>query len=156
MHRTFSQNYLTPRENRKEGNDQESIQLPKPFCPRHQRKRRTHLKQRHHNQNILQAESQKDSFFPKIGQMAMQKKKKKKKKNITRTYMRKLTMTETVTTLERSVKILEGVCVCGGGGILSLSLSSAVIYSRHLFSLCEWQLILVPCGGGRTSHRTLP
>ena len=38
-------------ENRKEGNDQKSIQLPNTLRPRHQRKRRTHLKQRHHNQN---------------------------------------------------------------------------------------------------------
>ena len=37
--------------NRKEGNGQESIQLPNTFRQRHQRERRTHLKQRHHNQN---------------------------------------------------------------------------------------------------------
>ena len=37
--------------NRKEGNDQEPIQLPNIFRPRHQRERRTHLKQRHRNQN---------------------------------------------------------------------------------------------------------
>ena len=37
---------------RTEGNDQESIQVPNTFRPRHQRERRTHLKQRHHNQNI--------------------------------------------------------------------------------------------------------
>ena len=33
----------------KEGNDQESIQLSNIFRQRHQRERRTHLKQRHHN-----------------------------------------------------------------------------------------------------------
>ena len=36
----------------KEGNDQESIQLPNTFHSKHQRGRRTFLKQRHHNQNI--------------------------------------------------------------------------------------------------------
>ena len=45
--------------------------------------------QRHHNQT-LQAESQKDSVFPKIGQTAIQNKKK-----ITRTYMQRRTMTTT-------------------------------------------------------------
>ena len=37
--------------NKTEGNDQESIQLPNTFRPRHQRKNKTHLQQRHHNQN---------------------------------------------------------------------------------------------------------
>ena len=52
-------------EYRKEDNDQESIQLPNTFRPRHQRERRTPLK---HGTTIktLQAERQKDSFFPKI------------------------------------------------------------------------------------------
>ena len=36
---------------RKEGNDQESIQLPNTFDPRPRKERRTHLKQRHHNPN---------------------------------------------------------------------------------------------------------
>ena len=35
----------------KEGNDQGLIQLPNTLRPRHQRERRTHLQQRHHNQN---------------------------------------------------------------------------------------------------------
>ena len=37
--------------NRKEGNDQESIQSHNTFHPKHQRERRTHLMQRHNNQN---------------------------------------------------------------------------------------------------------
>ena len=43
--------------NRKEGNDQESIQLPNTFRPRHQRTRRTHLKQRHRNQTLQSKKS---------------------------------------------------------------------------------------------------
>ena len=77
-----------------EGNDQESIHLPSTFRPRHEKERRTYLKQRT-TIKTLQAESQKDSFFQK-------KKKKKngqpavKNKNFTRTYMQRHTMTETV------------------------------------------------------------
>ena len=37
--------------NRKEGNDQESIQFPNTFRPRRQKEGRTYLKQRHHNEN---------------------------------------------------------------------------------------------------------
>ena len=37
--------------NTKEVNDQESINFPNTFRPRHQRKRKTHFKQRHHNEN---------------------------------------------------------------------------------------------------------
>ena len=91
--------------NRKEGNDQEWIQFPNTFRPRHQKERRMHLKQRHHNQNTT---SQKGSFVPKIGRMAIQN------KSFTRTYMQRHTMTEIVnhcrsTALEWSVKILLGV-----------------------------------------------
>ena len=45
--KAFSQNVL----NRKDGNDQETIQLPNTFRSRLQRERKKHLKQRHHNQN---------------------------------------------------------------------------------------------------------
>ena len=38
---------LTLKHNRKEGNDQESIQLPNTVRPRHQRERRTHKKHGH-------------------------------------------------------------------------------------------------------------
>ena len=61
--------------NRKKGNDQESIQLPNTFRPRHQRERSMHLKQWYHNQT-LQEKRQKDNYFPKIGQTAIQNKKK--------------------------------------------------------------------------------
>ena len=52
----------------------------------------------------VQAESQKDSFFPKNGQMVIQNENK-----FTRTYMRRISKTEIVnhsrrTVLERSVK----------------------------------------------------
>ena len=40
-----------PKANKKKGNDQKSIQLNNTFRQRHQRERRTHLKQQHHNQN---------------------------------------------------------------------------------------------------------
>ena len=39
------------KKNRNEGNDQESIQLPNIFRSRHQRVRRTHIKQQHHIHN---------------------------------------------------------------------------------------------------------
>ena len=89
--------------NRKEGNDQKSIQLHSTFRPRHQRERRTHLKQRHHNQNISNRKPKGQFLFQNICQMAIQN------KNFTRTYTQRHTMTEIVnhsrsTTLERSVK----------------------------------------------------
>ena len=60
--------------NRKEGNDQKSIQLPNTFRPSHQGKRKTHLKQRLHNQNTTSRKPNRQ-FFPKIGQTAIQNKK---------------------------------------------------------------------------------
>ena len=88
--------------NKKESNNLESIQLPNTFRRRHQRERRTHLKQRHQNTT---SSSQKDNFFSKkIGQTAIQN------KNFTRTYMQRRTTIEVInhsrsTGLERSVKI---------------------------------------------------
>ena len=49
--------------NRKEGNDQESIQLPNTFRQRYQRERRTHLKQRHHNQNTASRKAKGQFLF---------------------------------------------------------------------------------------------
>ena len=57
---------IANRLSRKEGNAQESIQLPYTFRPRHQGERRTHLKQRHHNKNTT-------SRKQKIGPTAIQK-----------------------------------------------------------------------------------
>ena len=85
----------------------------------------------------LQAESQKDSFFPKIGQTAIQN------KNSTRTYMQIHRMTETVnrsrsTALERSVKIFTG----GGGGDFNqfyMATTSLLImpwYTQDICSVC--------------------
>ena len=97
-------NPLMQNANRKESNDQESIKLPNTFRPRHQRERRTHLKQRHKenttNQNKQKAK--RTVFFPKNGQTAIQN------KHFTKIYMQRHTMTEIVnhsrsTVLERSV-----------------------------------------------------
>ena len=64
--------------NRKEGYDQESIQLPNTFRLRHQRERRTHLKQRHHNQNTTCRKPGGQFLFPKNAQTDIKKRKKKK------------------------------------------------------------------------------
>ena len=70
--------------NRKEGNDQESIKFSNTFRPRYLTERRTHLKQRHRNQNTASRRQKKKKVsFPLIGQMAI--KNNNKKKN-TRTY----------------------------------------------------------------------
>ena len=58
---------------RKEGNDQESVQLPNAFRPRHQRERRAYLKQWHHNQHYRQ-KAKKAVSFQKIGRTAVQNK----------------------------------------------------------------------------------
>ena len=65
--------------NRKEGNYQESIQLPNTFRPRHQRERRTHLKQQHRNQNTTSRKPKVQLLSQIIGQTAIQNKKKKNK-----------------------------------------------------------------------------
>ena len=98
--------------NKKEDNDQASIQLPYTIHPIHQRERRTHLKQRHHNQNTTSTKPKVQFLSQKlIGQTAIQN------KNFTRTYKQRHTMTELVnhnrsTALERSVNIL-----LRGGGV---------------------------------------
>ena len=63
-------------ENREEGNGQKSIQLPNPFRPRHQRERRRHLKQQHHNQNITRRKPKEQFLSPKIRRTAIKDKKK--------------------------------------------------------------------------------
>ena len=83
------------RTSRKEGNDQESIQLPNTFRPRHQRERRTHLKQRHHNQKAKRIVS-----FPNTCQTATQN------KTFTRTYMQRHTTTEIVNHSKSTAHIL--------------------------------------------------
>ena len=60
--------------NRKEGNDQESIQLPNTFRPRHKKEIWTHLKQRHCNQNTTSRKVKRTVSFPKLGQTAIQNK----------------------------------------------------------------------------------
>ena len=58
--------------NRKEGSDQESIQLPNNFRQRHQRERMTHLKQRHHNQNTTSRKPKGSFRFPKMAKWLLQ------------------------------------------------------------------------------------
>ena len=121
--------------NRKEGNDQESIQLPNTFhskTPRHQRGRRTHIKKWHHNQNTT-SRKLKGQVLPKKWPNGYQNKK------FTKTYMQRHTLTDIVnhsksTALEQSVKVLLG-------GLnwfymaTNLALIPAVVYTRLLFNL---------------------
>ena len=76
--------------NRKESNNQESKQLHDTLSPKHQRDKRTHLKQRHHKQNTTSRKPKGQFLSKKIDQTAIQN------KNFTRTYLRRLTMTELV------------------------------------------------------------
>ena len=97
--------------NRKKGNDQELIQLPITFRPRHQREGRKAAQSKHYKQK-----AKRTVFSPKISQTAIQNKK------FTRKYMQNHTMTEIVnhsrsTAVEWSVTYY---CVlgwwCWGGG----------------------------------------
>ena len=105
------------------------------FRSRHQRERRTHFKQRHHNQNTTNRMPKGPFLSQTSGQTAIKNKIKNQQDIHAKTYN---TMTEIVhhsrsTALERSVKTLLG-------GLnrfyvaTTLALSSAVVYTRHLFS----------------------
>ena len=72
--------------NRKEGNDQESIQLHNTFRPRRQRGRRTHLKQGHNNQNTTSRKLKGQFLFQKLA------KRLSKILNYTRTIMQRHTI----------------------------------------------------------------
>ena len=109
-------------------------------CFRSRHQRRTHLKQRHYNQNTTNRMPKGPFLSQTSGQTAI-----KNKKKISKTYMERHTMTEIVnhsrsTTLERSVKTLLGGVGGRGGGFnrfymaTTLALNSAVVYTRHLFS----------------------
>ena len=96
--------------NRKEGNDQESIQLTN-ISVQDTTAKEGRTKSNGTTIKTLQAESQKDHFCPKIGQMAIRNNNNNNKKNNTRTYMQRHTMTETVnnnrsTALERLEKTI--------------------------------------------------
>ena len=114
--------------NRKEDNDQESIQLPNIFRTRHQMERRTHLKQRQHNQNTTNRK-------PK-GQFLFRKSAKR---------LSKIRISHAKTYNDRHSKPqqkhrLGTVSNFFTGGlnrfyvITILALSAAVLYTRHLFS----------------------
>ena len=53
--------------NRKDGNDQKSIQLPNTFHPRHQREKRTHLKATGPQSKHYKQKAKRTVSFPKIG-----------------------------------------------------------------------------------------
>ena len=91
--KTTKYNYFIFGANRKKGNDKESIQLPNTFRPRRQRERRTHLKQRHNNQNTTSRKPKGQFLSQIIGQTATQN------TNFTRTYMHRHIMTEIVKSL---------------------------------------------------------
>ena len=103
--------------NRKEGNDQESIQLPNTFRPRHQMERRTHLKQRHHNQNTTSRKRQKDKQFhsPKTGQTAIQNRKKNYQDIQAKTYNDRISKPQQKHRLRTVSKNLTGGCGGVGG-----------------------------------------
>ena len=114
------------------------------FRPRHYRERRTHLKERHHNQTTT-------SRKPK-GQFLSQKLAKRpskiiKKKSPGHTNVHAKTYNDRYSknhcrsmVLERSVKYYWGRGVVEGGGLnrfyvaTTLAVSSARVYTRHLFS----------------------
>ena len=99
-----------------------------PSVPRHQRERRTHLKQRRHNQNSTSRKPKGQFLSQKIGQTTIQN------KTFTRRYMQRHTMTEIVNhsrsiALESSVKTLNRCYMA-----TTLALTSAVVYTRYLFN----------------------
>ena len=109
-------------------------------CFRSRHQRRTHLKQRHHNQNTTNRMPKGPFLSQTSGQTAIKNKKESK------TYMERHTMTEIVnhsrsTVLERSVKTLLGGVGWEEVGdfnrfyeATTLALSSVVVNTRHLFS----------------------
>ena len=122
--------------NRKEGNDQESIQLPNTFCPRHQRERKTHLKQRYRNKKTTSRKQKRQFLFQKVGQTAIQNKKKNSPGHTAKTYNDRNSKPQQKPALERSVKNLTGDSNRSYVAT-TLAPSSAVVYTRHLFSLRE-------------------
>ena len=134
-------------------NDHESIQLPNTVCSKKKKNKKNKKTQpfpdtkRKRNQDTkgkvgttiktLQAESQKDSFFSKNGRTAIQN------RNFTRTYNDRYSSKPQQEYHLRTVsKILQGTGV-GEGGLnrlnvaTTIALSSAVVYTRHLFSPLE-------------------
>ena len=103
------------------------------FRSRHQREKRKHLKQRHRNQNTTNRMPKGPFLCQTSGQTAT-----KNKNKISKTYMQLHTMTEILnhsrsTVLERSVKTLLG-SFNRFYLATTLALSSAVVYTRYLFS----------------------
>ena len=98
--------------NRKQGNDQESIQVSNPFHPRHQQKKREALKATTPQSKHYKQKAKRTVSFPKIGQTAIQNNNKKIKihQDIMqrRHTMIKIVNNSRSTTLERPVNILRG------------------------------------------------
>ena len=119
--------------NRKEGNDQESIQLPNTFRSKILKGKKHALKATAPQSKHYKQKAKRMVSFPKIGQTVIQNKKK-----ITRTYMQRHTNTERVnnsriTALDRSVKYNWGWGLNRFYVATTLALISAVVYTRHLF-----------------------
>ena len=119
--------------NRKTGNAQESTQLPNTF----KRERRTYLKQRRHNQSTTSRKSKGPFSFQKL---AKRLSKIKQKSHTCKDNIDRNSKSQQKHRLGNVSKILLGA----GEGWLNrfdlattLALSSAVVYTRHLFSLRE-------------------
>ena len=108
----FNARVGTDHQNRREGNDQESIQLSHTSHQRHQRERNTNTKQL---KETSLAESQTDSYFPTKWSNGYPK-----QKDVSDTHIQRQTITkinhDRRTALERLVKKYFIVCVCVGGG----------------------------------------
>ena len=121
--------------NRKEGNGQESIQLPNTFRPKHQKERSTHLKPRQHNQNTT-SRKLKGQFLSQNWPNGYQN------ENFTRTYIQRHTTTAQQKhclgtarknfTRRAGMRGLNQIYVT-----TTLALSSAVVYTRHFLSPLE-------------------
>ena len=124
--------------NRKESNDQESIKLPNTFHSKISKGKKDALKvtasqSKHYKQKAKRTVSSKGQFLQK--KMA---KRLSKIKNFTKTYMQRHTLTDVVnhswsTALERSVKLLLRA-LNQFYVATTLALSSAMVYTRYLFS----------------------
>ena len=123
---------LNKYERRKEGNDQESIQLPTTFRSKTPKGKKDALKATAPQSKHYKQKAKRTVPFPKISQTAIQN------KNFTRTNMQWHTMTEIVNhsrsiVFERSVKILLGA-LNQFDVATTLALSSIEVYTRQLFS----------------------
>ena len=106
------------------------------FRSRHQRERRTHLKQRHHNQNTTNRMPKGPFLSQTSGHTAIKNENKNQQDIHAKTYNDRNSKPKQKHRLGTSVKTL-----LGGFNrfyvATILALSSTVVYTRHLFSPCE-------------------